>query len=488
MIRGRLWEMVDERGMQQLDEAALRLLHKAGARIEHEHVLNLLEQAGCRVDRAALRCWFSEKLVRNALAHFKQKIPETFAASDPWTPHVPWLGGSYPHFLEWPACQRRLATREDVIHVARMGHMLPEFKGVGQVLTCTEIDPRVEPIWNVVARMEITDKPIGGGEVLYWQHIRHLAALGELLGGPAGRLALMAHCNFSVAPMIFSRRALECIIEKARVGCRHEPGTMPISGISGPVTIAGTVAICLAELMAGWVIGYLLDPKLPATGIVASGSLDMRTLNACFGSPEAWLQDLLTVQVCRQLYGIQIHPALGYVDCKTPGIRAAFEKMMAVWAWPFVGGQHLVQAHGLLSAGQDYSPVQHLLEIDLYSAFDRFAAPVTIDQETLALDLIESFTRAGGTLLDAEHTAAHHARELWRPRWIDRRTWQGDVIEGRAELEMLERIDRYWKDAVARYQPPAMDSAKLAEARKILKSAEAEMEKLDPQPTGPRKH
>ena len=43
---------------------------------------------------------------------------------------------------------------------------------------------------------------------------------------------------------------------------------------------------------------------------------------------------------------------------------------------------------------------------------------------------------------------------------------------------MLERINRYWQDAVARYEPPALDQRKLAEARRILKNAEEEMSRL----------
>ena len=74
--------------------------------------------------------------------------------------------------------------------------------------------------------------------------------------------------------------------------------------------------MALAELMAGWVLGYAVNPDLPAGGIVSTGSLDMRTLSACFGSPEAMLQDVSVVNICRRLYGIPVHAAVGYTDCK----------------------------------------------------------------------------------------------------------------------------------------------------------------------------
>jgi trimethylamine--corrinoid protein Co-methyltransferase len=461
--------------MGRLDGAAVHLLETTGARIEHDRVLALLEGAGCRVDRATGRCRFPESLVRRVVADVGRPCATSYRGPATWRRHpVTGQGGSFPHLLEWPACQRRLATRRDVEDMAKMAHVLPEFTMAGSVLTCAEVDPRFEPVWNVVARMRLTDKPLGPGEVLYHQNIKHLVRLGEVATGEPGSIRLLPHGNFSIAPLRFSRREMDCALEKTRVRCPYVPGTMPIGGISGPVTIAGTVAICLAELLAGWVIGYVMDPALPAGGIVASGSLDMRTLAACFSSPEARLQNLATAQICRLIYGIPVVPALGYVDCKTPGIQAAAERMSLFMAWPLLA-EVTVGAGGLLSAGQDYCPVQHLLDLDIVHGYERFLATFKVDEETLALDLTQAVAeRAGGTFLDTDHTLKHYLEEQWYPRWLDRSAWQGDREEARMEADMLSRIDRYYRDAIARYERPDLDERKLAEAREILRHAEAE--------------
>ena len=481
MIRGQLWQLIDEDEMQRLDEAALRLLSRTGAVIRHDATLARLEAAGCTVERESGRCRFPEKLIRDVLAHFGRPQDNDSTGAANWNPALhTGHGGSFPHFLEWPDCRRRLATRQDVADMAKMAHVLPEFGSVGQVLTCAEVDSRIEPVWNAVERMSLTDKPIGGGEVLHHENIKHLVRLGELETGVPGDTSLLATCNFSVAPLIFGRRMLDCAIEKAKFRCPHVPGTMPISGISAPVTLAGTVAVCLAELIVGWVIGYLLDPDLSVGGIVASGSLDMRTLRACFGSPEAHLQDTATAQVCRRLYGIRVHVALGYVDCKTPGIEATYEKLLPLVAAPFLGEGAGISP-GLLSAGQDYSPVQHLLDLDMLGGWQRFNAGLKVDDDTLALDLVDAAAhRQRPTFLDSEHTARHYASEQWYPRWLDRQIWQGDRNESGAERRMLDAVNDHWKDAVARYERPELDPGKLAEAEKILAAAEAERGRVRP--------
>ena len=296
--------------------------------------------------------------------------------------------------------------------------------------------------------------------------------MGEVLSGKPGDTSLVASCDFFIAPLIFDRTQAECFLEKRRFGIGNVPGTMPVSGMSAPVTLAGTVAVALAELMAGWVFGYVVNPELPAGGIVASGSLDMHSATARFGSPEALLQDVTVVQACRRLYGIRVWAATNYVDAKRPGLEAAFEKMFALAGAPF-GTDFAPGGGGLLSAGQDYSPVQHMLDAEMEKAVERFRGTFEVSDETLALDLIGKMVRQGSTnFLETDHTLRHFRAEQWYPRWFDRSLWQGPEAELQAEGRMLERVDRYWRDAVARYVPPAADKARLSELRRIFLAAE----------------
>ena len=433
----------------------------------------MLEGAGCRIEASSMRCYFPEKLIRDAIECVSSREGEEVEIQSGWNPqHRLALGGSYPHLLDWPSGNRRLATKQDVVDMARMGHELPEFREIGRVLTCSEVEPRIEPLWTTLAIAQTTDKPIACGEIFYAENIEPLVRMGEVLSGKPNDASLVASCDFFIAPLIFDRKQAECFLEKRRFGRPNRPGTMPISGMSAPVTIAGTVTIAIAELMAGWVLGYVVNPDIPASGTVASGSLDMRTASACFGSPEALLQDMTTVQICRRLYGIPIAAAIDYVDCKRPGLEAVFQKMYPLVSFPF-GTMLQIGATGLLSAGQDYSPVQHLLDAEVYNALQRFHGGFEVREESIALDLIENVMQKDTTnFLETDHTARHFKSEQWYPRWFDRSPWQGKSFELEAEQKMLERIDRCWKDAVERYERPDIDQGKIAELQRILEIAE----------------
>jgi trimethylamine--corrinoid protein Co-methyltransferase len=473
MITGEYWKMHDDATIKKIDQAAVRLLTRSGARIEHDGLLDLLEGAGCRIERGAHRCYFTEKLIREAVARLGGQASLAVAQPTGWNPQ--WqlhLGGSYPHLLEWPSGRRRLATRQDVVDLAKLGHALDEFAGVSKPVSTAEVDPRIEPLWATLAIAKITDKPQGSGEIFYPEYIEPLVRMGEVLSGKKGDTSLLADGDFFTAPLNLDPAQAACFMEKRRFGVRTTPGTMPISGMSGPVTIAGTVTIAVAELLAGWVLGYVVNPELPAFGYVCTGSMDMRTLTACFGSPEALLQDVSVVNLCRRLYGINVWAVVFYTDCKRPGLESVFLKMFGLMGQA-LGTDRTLWADGLLSAGQDYSPVQHLLEADMAKSIERFWGHYEVTDETVAVELIENMIKSGATnFLETDHTLDHYKAEQWYPRWLDRTAWQGTEYETQAEQKMLERINQTIKGAIANYQPPDLDRSKIAELKKIFLSAE----------------
>ena len=475
---GQLWQLQDETALRRIDDAARRLLTRTGCRIESEELLRRLEGAGCRIDQTGMRCYFTEGLIDKVIEHFRGTTDKPVELPDHWNPRRSLgLSGSYPHLLDWPSGERRLATRQDIFNIARMSHVLDEFTGTGRVLTCAEVDPRIEPLWTTVALAETTNKPIAGGEIFHANYIEPLIRMGEVLSGIPGANHLVAACDFFIAPLVFDRKQAECFLEKRRFGLANCPGTMPISGATAPVTIAGTVTIAVAELIAGLILGYVVNPDLPAACAVASGSLDMRTTAILFGSPEALLQDITTVQVCQRLYGIRAFAVTGYVDCKHPGLEAVFQKMFPLIAAPYHRG-HRVCRDGLLSGGQDYSPVQHLLDTEIDEALERFEGRFEVSEETIALELIEQTIKDGPVnFVDKEHTLKHYKTEQWYPRWLKRDFWQGQAAECSSEHEMLMRVDRYIKDAIKSYEPPDIDPSKIRELKTILSSFEEHLGK-----------
>jgi len=162
---GEIWKLHDDAALRRIDEAAVRLLARGGCRVDHEGLLAKLEGAGWRVDESSMRCFFPEKFVRGAIAHLGGHADQAVEIQSGWNPqnHLP-LGGSFPHLLDWPSGRRRLAAKQDVVDMANMGHELPEFRKIGRVITCSKVDPGIEPLWATLDIARTTDKPVGEGK------------------------------------------------------------------------------------------------------------------------------------------------------------------------------------------------------------------------------------------------------------------------------------------------------------------------------------
>jgi hypothetical protein len=123
----------------------------------------------------------------------------------------------------------------------------------------------------------------------------------------------------------------------------------------------------------------------------------------------------------------------------------------------------------------------------MYRGIGRLYEPVKADAATLAEDLIDQIARMpGGTFADTDHTLEHF-REQWMPRWLERSSWRGEAQEQQREHKMLAAIDDYCRSAVARYEAPKLDEAKLPAAGELLDRAWCELGELGQRAWAPRR-
>ena len=470
------FRLLEDEELRQLGGAAFDLLGRIGMRVEHEEILSALKKLGCDVDEVALHARFPAPVLEETIRHYSEGPVAEFAVPAPTGPFRTWTGGVQPHLLEWPSGRRRLATEEDLLMLTRMADALPDIAAVGLPVVDCGAPQRIEPILSRALVMKHSRKPFAGSEVLYADNIKYLAELADIETGGKAPHTGVASCNFVITPLRLARRACECVVEKFRFEIPFVAGTMPISGLSGPCTVAGTAALGLAETLGCWVVARALRPDLPVGGIVASGSLDMRTTRACFASPEAMLQDLACCQVAGRLWGVRgVRTSTNYIDAKTPGIQATHEKLLKLLAsFPFTG--ELGHMNGLLAAGQDYCPTQHMLDIEMSQSVARFRRTFAVNAETLALEVIaEVGIGTNRTFLDHPHTAAHAREELWMPELFDRTRWRGQEAERDAEHKLLERAEAKWRAALARYEPPEVAPERLRAIEQVLRRARREI-------------
>jgi trimethylamine--corrinoid protein Co-methyltransferase len=195
----------------------------------------------------------------------------------------------------------------------------------------------------------------------------------------------------------------------------HSPA--PMMGGTAPVTLAGGLALGNAEVLSSLVIHQLARAGAPFVYGSGLHHLDMRTTISVYGAPEFQLARAMVADMAR-FYGL---PSWGYAGCSDSPLmdeQAAADASYQVRD-ALLMGTNLVHDVGYLEAGLTTSPELIVFTAEMIDMHRHFLQGVRVDDEALALDVIDQ-TGPGGGFVASEHTLAHF-RDFWYPTLFERR-------------------------------------------------------------------
>jgi trimethylamine--corrinoid protein Co-methyltransferase len=136
--------------------------------------------------------------------------------------------------------------------------------------------------------------------------------------------------------------------------------------------------------------------------------------------------------------------------------QAAYETVFSLWGAIMGGGNLIVHAAGWMEGGLVASYEKFALDADLIQMVVRFLQPVTVDDETMALEAMLE-VGPGGHFFGAQHTLARYATAFYKPLISDWRN-NGQWVEA-GSPQAPEKANALWKQALADYQEPLLDDA-----------------------------
>ena len=471
--------------LNRLEAAVYELLTVTGMKVCHAGLLERLRARGAQVDLKRQRARLTPEMIAEAIAlrRAENGPPQTAGAGPAEGPSPERLapgtafgtGLNYditPRIYDWSLRRERRALRADLEALVDLGDALPEVQSVGCPVIMTDVDSRVEAIEAFALLVCRTNKPPSVISVLP-QHNPYFAEIGEIVQGPAPEPRFIGTGGFLISPLTIGDRLAAMMLEGERYGVTGcGIGSMAQAGLSSPVSIAGTIVVITAELLGACVVARAANPRATSLApCTASGILDMRTTKACFGTPEAALQDAGTRELFAARFGGPCGIAgTGYVDGRVPGLQPAYEKVVkahvfrSLCDYPFRLG-----SPGLLDAGSVFSPTQYLIETELNAGLQRSDWLVPVDEELVPLSLIHDVAgRDGATFLDTEHTLRHF-RESWYPGLLDRAPRPAD---GRADEEQVAaRAESRRQVVMSEHRPPDVDPERIRRVNAVLARA-----------------
>jgi trimethylamine--corrinoid protein Co-methyltransferase len=419
-----------------LHEASLEIMANTGMRFHEQEALDLLKKAGANISDGNL-VRIPSHLVEWAL----RTVPKTVTIYDRDAGRAMSLGGYRSYFGVGSDCmyiydlytgERRRATLQDVRDGIRLVDALPNINFVMSMFMPDDVPVETYERHQMAVMLLETHKPV----VFVGTDLASTVDTIEMASIVAGGLTSLQRKPFIinyvnvVGPLRHSREGLQRLLYAAErnLPTIYLPGNR--RGIDSPITAAGALAMGNAGQLAGLVLSQIKQEGSPfIRGNPAWGELDMSVMVDVYASPDT---DKPAGWDLAHHYGMPIFGTAGCSDAKVFDAQAAAEASLSILLHA-VSGANLVHDVGYLDCAMTGS-------LELVAFCDesiewarRYTRRVEINEETLALDLIDQIG-PDGTFLDTEHTLKY-VREEWRPKLIDRRSYQRWKEKGATTLQ-----------------------------------------------------
>lgn len=459
-------QILTEEEVEAIHRGTLEVLWVTGVRVEHKRALELFERNGCKVDYDEMRVRIPPALVEECL----RKAPSSFPAQARDGKNSLMVGGNIFYLAVAPGTKTvdvdtwepRVATRKENYDTVTVLDALPTvhfFSPYTPYFGFEGIPPCMAMLESLAARIRNSTKfqCVGFSNDSEIFAIKMAQAVGiEILGT----------CAWA-PPLTVYRDAVESTFRFAEAGLPIRVISGQVMGGTAPATIAGGTIANNAEVIAGLVLAQLINPGTRVLVKDFSSPMNMNTGAPGFGSIEACLHNAASNQVF-QKYGVPIDNATCYPNSKMPDYQCGYEKAFRVLVAGLSGANTLL-LHGSVHGELTHHPLQAILDDDLAGMVGRFMEGVEVNDETLAVDLIEEVGPIPGHFLNKGHTRKWWKLEQFVPKSADRLTYPEWMKAGKKSS--LNYARERMKEILATHKATSLTPGQEEEIERILEEA-----------------
>jgi trimethylamine---corrinoid protein Co-methyltransferase len=457
--------------LERFVDAAMRVLERVGVRVLSQSAAAVFCDHGAALDARNHIVRLPEQLVRGALA----SAPRTFvlgsrdgscdldlASGDTYMT----ADGCGTEVIDWRSGVRRASTKADLADITRLLDYLSSIAYWWPIVGAGDCGVTA-PLHELDAAWNNTVKHVQG-MVQGGHQARYAVEMAKAVAGGAAELRRrppLSGLTFTVSPLTIDRDAADAALVFAEAGVPVVLGSAASGGTTAPATHAGAMTQALAEVLAQVALVQLAHPGAPVFGYLIPGVADPRTGGA--GPSLDGRDPGLCVDLVHHLGLPSQHGCGGGTDTERPGTWSEAAQASSSLTLAARAGSELVVGLGLTNDGRLWTIEDLILDDHLYHQARYSIMEVAVDDEELALDVIEA-VGPGGQFLGHPHSRTHMRMSFVRGLTSEfgpdgHRRDPLDVARERA-LRVLDH-----------YTPEPVDDAKAAELRGILAAADANL-------------
>ena len=424
-----------------------------GIRFPSDNALAIFKKHGIRVDGSMVH--FEEKDIQRAL----QTVPAAFTIEARNPARSIRIGennyvmapGYGPPFIIEPTGEKRDATLSDLEIFCKLVQTSKylDFNSA-MVVQPKDVPPQTAHLDILLATMTLTDKPLMGSSVSATA-ARDSLKLAEMIWGPLGKPVMLSLID-SLSPLQYARESVEALMVFAAAGqpaIIHSACTL---GLTGPITIAGSLVVSNATTLAGICLAQLIHPGTPLVYGLGGSPVDMRTGAYVNASPED-AQHIALAAAMGDYYHMPCRGQGALTESFCLDYQAGMESAIMLTVAALSGihvGLHNCGTFGSMIA---MSFEKFIADEDLCGAVKKLMKPLELTEDALALDLIKEMGTSGEYLMQ-DHTLDRCRTEFFLPdlgirtphdNWLE---MEPREITARAGLLLDKRLDAYEKPGI----------------------------------------
>lgn len=452
-----LLKVLSSSQIREIHKATMTVLEKVGVVFEEEKALELFGNAGAKVKNDVVR--LSQEMVETLLKKCPSKVT-LYARNPKKNVH---LGANRVHYTngygttfvkDLETGEIREARLDDLRNFTLLGDYLDNVHYILTQVIPQDVPQEAADVFQALTLLKSTEKHVGLSvtKSTYLGQVIELGKLASAMDRAKGgkQKFVFSLGTVPISPLRFSRDGAIRLLKlpQEKIVTRIVSGAT--NGATSPVSLAGTLAVQNAEIIAGICLVQIVNPGNPTICGTFAGPMDMLRGKQLWAAPESAILNAATAQLCR-FYGIPIGYGTGGVaDSAALDIQAGIEKTYTLLYTALSGVDVIHDAiGGLLGTAMLSSYEQMLLDDEICNMVNRGLKGMTVSPETLALDLIAEVGHHGN-YLSTEHTFRHFREELFLPKFFDRRSFNE---RGERELQILEMARLQAKEILATHRP-----------------------------------
>ncbi|MCX6068812.1 MAG: trimethylamine methyltransferase family protein [Chloroflexi bacterium] len=434
---------------EKIHLASLEILERVGVDVHDEKAREILVQGGALAD--GLRVRIPAYMVARALS----TAPNTITLYNR-KGQVAMRAGKYNSYygggsdclniLDHRTGERRRPKLSDVKEASTLMDALPEIDFVMSAFLPEDVDQRVYDRYQMEVMLNTTIKPI----VFVTPDFEGCVAAIDMCEAVAGGAAAFqkkpfATCYINVTSgLVANAEALQKCMFLAGKGLPQLYIPLNAGGVNSPATTAGCMASMDAGILLGVVLSQLVQPGAPiAVPGWNGGPYNLQTMVGNYVLPDE--QGVPTSM--GKYYDLPVFGLGGSTDSKILDQQSGFEATLSLMT-SLLHGANIIHDVGFMDAGLQGSMQMIAICNEILGFLRATTAGVVVNDETLALDVIEELGPTG-TYLGHDHTVRHY-KEPYYSKLIDKNPYS--IWQKRGSLSMEARAAKMVDDILAKHK------------------------------------